>query len=100
MELKPLADRIVVLRAPKAKNAAGLYIPDVATEQSDKGRVLSVGPDVKTVKRGHMVLFAKYSGQEVKADGIPMLIMTEKSIIAVLLDEEHVGTDLDPRVPK
>jgi len=84
MELKPIGNKIVVLRAPKPKNAFGLYIPDLPTEINDKGRVLHVGPAVKNIERGHMVLFAKFAGQEVKVDGIPMLIMTDKDVIATL----------------
>jgi chaperonin GroES len=84
MELKPIGNKLIVLRAPKPKNAAGLYIPDLPTEVNDKGRVLAVGPLVKNIERGHMVLFAKFSGHEVKVDGIPMLVMTDKDVIATL----------------
>ena len=84
MELKPTGNKIIVLRAPKPKNAMGLYIPDLPTEVNDKGRVLAVGSDVKNLERGHMVLFAKFAGQEVKVDGVPMLVMTNKDVIAIL----------------
>jgi len=84
MELKPIGNRIIVLRAPKPKNAAGLYIPDLPTEVNDKGRVLAVGTNVKNIERGHMVLFTKFAGQEVKVDGIPMLVLTDKDVLAVL----------------
>lgn len=84
MELKPIGNRIIVLRAPKPKNAFGLYIPDLPTEVNDKGLVLAVGSDVKNLERGHRVLFGKYAGQEVKVDGIPMLVMRNTDVIAVL----------------
>lgn len=84
MELKPLGKRIVVLRAPKPKNSMGLYIPDLPTEVNDKGRVLAVGPSITNIERGHMVLFAKFAGQEVKVDGVPLLIMTDRDVIAIL----------------
>ena len=84
MELKPMGNRLIVLRAPKPKNAMGLYIPDLPTEVNDKGRVLAVGPDVTDIERGHMILFAKFSGTEVKVDGVPMLVMTDKDVIAIL----------------
>lgn len=84
MELKPIGNRIVVLRAPKPKNAVGLYIPDLPTEVNDKGRVLGVGSAVKDIQRGHMVLFTKFAGQEVKVDGIPMLVLTDNDVIAIL----------------
>lgn len=84
MELKPMGNRLIVLRAPKPKNAMGLYIPDLPTEVNDKGRVLAVGPEITDIERGHMVLFAKFSGIEVKVDGVPMLVMTDKDVIAIL----------------
>lgn len=86
MELIPIGHRIIVLRAPKPKNAMGLYIPDLPTEVNDKGRVLAVGKDVETIVRGHMVLFTKFAGQEVKVDGVPMLVLTDKDVIAILED--------------
>ena len=48
MELKPIGNKIIVLRAPKPKNAFGLYIPDLPTEVNDKGRVLAVVEKVDT----------------------------------------------------
>lgn len=90
MELKPLYDRIIVLRAPKPPHPSGIYIPDVATERSDKGRVLAVGSTVEDVKVGDMVLFVKYSGTEVKVEGVPMLVMTEKEIIAIIEETADV----------
>ena len=88
MELKPLKDRLVVLRSPKPKNSFGLIIPDSPTEINDKGRVLHVGPDVEGVERGHKILFAKFAGQEVKVDGVPMVILTMKDVIAILVETE------------
>lgn len=88
MELKPIGDRLVVLRSPKPKNSFGLYVPEAATEVNDKGRVLAVGPDVEVIERGHKVLFTKFAGQEVKVDGIPMVILFAKDVIALLVETE------------
>lgn len=87
MELKPLGNRIIVLRLEKPKNAFGLYIPDVVTERSDKGRVLAAGPDCEYIKASDKVIFEKYAGFEVKLDGIPMLVMSEDNIMATLSED-------------
>ena len=87
MELQPLKNRIIVLRLEKPKNSFGLYIPDVATERSDKGRVLAAGPDCKYVKKEDKVVFEKFAGFEVKVDGIPMLVMSEDNIMATLSED-------------
>ncbi|WP_407303471.1 co-chaperone GroES [Acinetobacter sp.] len=86
IRLKPLNNRIVVLPLPKPPHASGLYIPDLPTEKSDKGRVLAAGPLCEYVKSGDKVLYAKFSGQEVKVDGVPMLVMTENDIMATLAE--------------
>lgn len=84
MKLKAMNKRLVVLRAPKPANSFGIIIPDLPTEKSDKGRVLSVGSDIEGISEGDMVLFVKYSGVEVKLEGVPMLVMCEGDIIARL----------------
>ena len=87
MELKPLHTRLIVLRLPKPPNPSGIYIPDVVTEKSDKGRVLEAGPKCKHIKKGDKVLFTKYAGTEVKVDGVPILVMTEDDIMARLSED-------------
>jgi chaperonin GroES len=94
MNLKPLADRVIV-RAHEAedKTAGGLYIPDTAKEKPQQGEVVAVGPgkmsdDGKTiameVKVGDKVLYGKYSGTEVKVAGEEYLIMRESDIFAIV----------------
>ncbi|MBE0644770.1 MAG: co-chaperone GroES [Bacteroidetes bacterium] len=94
MNLKPLADRVIV-RALEAeeKTAGGLYIPDSAKEKPQQGEVVAVGPgrtgeDGKTiameVKVGDKVLYGKYSGTEVSVEGTDYLIMRENDIFAIV----------------
>ena len=92
--LRPLDDRIVVERMEaEAKTSGGIILPDAAKEKPQKGKVIAVGagklldsgkratPDVKA---GDTVLFGKYSGSEVKVDGVEYLIMREGDILAKL----------------
>jgi chaperonin GroES len=94
MTIRPLHDRIIVKRLQEIeKTAGGLYIPDTAKEKPVEGRVIAVGsgkiledgtvrkPDVKA---GDKVLFAKYSGSEVKIDGEEHLILREDDLLAVV----------------
>jgi chaperonin GroES len=94
MTIRPLHDRIIVKRLQEMeKTAGGLYIPDTAKEKPVEAKVVAVGtgklledgsvrkPDVKA---GDKVLFAKYSGSEVKIDGEEHLILREDDILAVV----------------
>ena len=94
MTIRPLHDRIIVKRLQETeKTAGGLYIPDTAKEKPVEGKVIAVGsgkilddgtvrkPDVKA---GDKVLFAKYSGSEVKIDGEEHLILREDDLLAVV----------------
>ncbi|MDX9757551.1 MAG: co-chaperone GroES [Bacteroidota bacterium] len=94
MNLKPLADRVIV-RALEAeeKTAGGLYIPDTAKEKPQQGEIVAVGPgkiadDGKKIsmelKVGDKVLYGKYSGTEVTVGGDDYLIMRENDIFAII----------------
>jgi chaperonin GroES len=89
VNVKPLADRVLVEAAPaETKTAGGLIIPDTAKEKPMKGKVIAVGTGKKdepmTVKVGDMVLYGKYSGTELSIDGKDYLIMKESDIYAVI----------------
>ena len=89
MNIKPLADRVLVQpAAAEEKTASGLYIPDTAKEKPQKGTVVAVGNGKKdepmTVKVGYTVLYGKYSGTELSVDGNDYLIMRESDIFAIL----------------
>jgi chaperonin GroES len=94
MNVKPLADRIIIrpLEAEQ-KTAGGIIIPDAAKEKPQRGEVVAVGPGKVSdsgqkvemyVKKGDTVLYGKYSGTEVQIDGSDYLIMRESDILALL----------------
>ncbi len=92
--LKPLSDKVVVQKLePEEKTSGGIYLPDTAKEKPQEGKVVAVGPgsvDDKgqrkpmDVKEGDHVLYAKYSGTEVKLDGQEYLILSERDILAIV----------------
>lgn len=89
LNIKPLADRVVVeAAAAEEKTASGIIIPDTAKEKPQKGKVVAVGNGKKdepmTVKVGDTVLYGKYSGTEVSVDGKDVLIMRESDIFAIV----------------
>lgn len=94
MNVKPLADRIIILPLEaEQKTAGGIIIPDAAKEKPQKGEVVAVGPGrvtdngskiELTLKKGDKVLYGKYSGTEVSIDGKDYLIMKESDVLAVI----------------
>jgi len=96
MKFRPLHDRVVVKRIEaEEKSAGGIIIPDTAKEKPQQGEVIAVGPGGRDetgklipidVKTGDRVLFAKWSGTEVKIDGVEYLIMKESDIMGVLAE--------------
>ena len=94
MHFRPLHDRVVVERIDaEEKTAGGIIIPDTAKEKPQQGEVIAVGPGGRDetgklipidVKVGDRVLFGKWSGTEVKIDGVEYLIMKENDIMGVL----------------
>jgi chaperonin GroES len=96
MKFRPLHDRVVVKRIDaEAKSSGGIIIPDTAKEKPSQGEVTAVGPGGRDeagklieidLKIGDRVLFGKWSGNEVKIDGVELLIMKESDIMGVLTD--------------
>jgi chaperonin GroES len=89
VNVKPLADRVLVEpAAAEQKTAGGIIIPDTAKEKPQKGTVVAVGTGKKdeplTVKVGDQVLYGKYSGTEISVEGKDYLIMRESDILAVI----------------
>ena len=89
MKLKPINDRIVVKPAPaEEKTKVGIIIPDTAKEKPQRGEVVAVGPgkdgNLMTIQVGDVVLYGKYSGQELNYDGNDYLIMREDDVLVVL----------------
>ena len=88
MNIKPLADRVLVLPAPAEEKIGGIIIPDTAKEKPLQGKVVATGNGTKdeemVVKEGDTVLYGKYAGTEVEFDGTKYLIMRQSDILAVL----------------
>jgi chaperonin GroES len=89
VNIKPLADRVLVeAAAAETKTAGGIIIPDSAKEKPQKGTVIAVGTGKKdeplTVKVGDTVLYGKYAGTELQVDGKEYLIMKESDIYAIV----------------
>jgi len=89
MNIKPLADRVLVQPAPaEEKTVAGIIIPDSAKEKPLKGEVIAVGNGTKdeemVLKKGDQVLYGKYAGTEIELDGEKYLIMRQSDILAII----------------
>ena len=94
MKLRPLQDRVLIRRVePVAKTAGGIFIPDTAQEKPMEGEVVAVGPGARDedgklrpidVKAGDRVLFAKWSGTEIKLDGEDLMIMKEAEVMGIV----------------
>jgi chaperonin GroES len=96
MKFRPLHDRVAVKRIEaEAKTAGGIIIPDTVQEKPQQGEIIAVGPGGRDeagklipidVKAGDRILFGKWSGTEVKIDGVEYLIMKESDIMGVLVE--------------
>lgn len=89
LNIKPLADRVIVEpAAAEQKTTGGIIIPDTAKEKPQRGTVVAVGNGKKdepmTVKVGDNVLYGKYAGTEITIDGKEYLIMKESDIYAIV----------------
>jgi len=94
MAYRPLHDRVLIKRvSAETKSAGGLYIPDSAKDKPQEGTIIAVGPGKRqddggirepVVKAGDLVLFGKYTGDEIKLEGEEHIILRESDILAVL----------------
>ncbi len=95
MNVKPLADRILVRRIEEQETRkGGIIIPDTAKEKPQEGAVLAVGPGrwsddggkhfALDIKVGDTVLYSKYGGTEVTVDGEDLLILTSRDVLAIV----------------
>ena len=97
MNVRPLHDRIIVSRLEEGEQkVGGIIIPDSAKEKPQQGKVIAVGAgkvnddgkrNALDVKAGDLILFGKYSGQEIKLDGEEYLIMREDEVLGVVEGE-------------
>jgi chaperonin GroES len=94
MVLKPLGNRVIVEPVEQEDvTIGGIVLPETAKEKPQKGKIIAAGPgdrDEKgkfiemSVKEGEIVLFAKYSGTEIKVDGKKLLILRESDLLAIV----------------
>ena len=88
MNIKPLADRVLVLPAPAEEKVGGIIIPDTAKEKPQHGKIVATGNGTKDeemiLKEGDEVLYGKYSGTELEFEVTKYLIMRQSDILAVV----------------
>ncbi|MBR6263482.1 MAG: co-chaperone GroES [Prevotella sp.] len=88
MNIKPLADRVLVLPAPAEEKVGGIIIPDTAKEKPLKGKIIAAGQGTKdeemVLKVGDTVLYGKYAGTEVELEGEKYLIMRQSDVLAII----------------
>ena len=95
MGIRPLNDKILVLRVEEEeKTSGGIIIPDTAKEKPQEGKIVAVGPGKfddqgkkripMDVKEGDRILFSKYAGTEIKINGVEHIFMKEDDILAVV----------------
>lgn len=93
MNIRPLADRVIVKALPmEEKTKSGIIMPETAKEKPQEGEIVAAGPGKlekgvrieMDVKVGDRVIYSKYAGTEVKYDGVEYLILKESDILAVV----------------
>ncbi len=88
MNIKPLADRVLILPAPAEEKIGGIIIPDTAKEKPLRGKVVATGKGTKdeemVLKEGDEVLYGKYSGTELEYEGTKYLMMRQSDVLAVI----------------
>ena len=88
MNIKPLADRVLILPAPAEEKVGGIIIPDTAKEKPLRGKVVAAGNGTKDeemiLKEGDTVLYGKYAGTELEYEGTKYLMMRQIDVLAVI----------------
>ena len=93
LNIKPLADRVIVAPMELETKSGSIIIPDTAKEKPQQGKIVATGPGTVSdngervapeVKKGDIVLYGKYAGTEVNVDGNDYLILRESDVLAIL----------------
>ena len=88
MNIKPLADRVLILPAPAEEKVGGIIIPDTAKEKPLRGKVVAAGNGTKDeemiLKEGDTVLYGKYAGNELDYEGTKYLMMRQSDVLEVI----------------
>ncbi len=89
-KIQPLGSRVLVRIAPEeTATKSGLFVPDTAKEKPQRGIVAAIGDDKDVIKVevGNRVLFPKYTGAEIRIDGVDFLIIESTDLLAILHDQ-------------
>lgn len=91
MTVKPLGDRVLIKRLEaEEKTKSGIVLPGSAQEKPQMAQVVAVGPGTEEVKmevkEGDKVIFSKYAGNEIKVDGEELILMSQKDILAIVIE--------------
>ena len=88
MNIKPLADRVLILPAPAEEKVGGIIIPDTAKEKPLRGKVVAAGNGTKDeemiLKEGDTAPYGKYAGTELEYEGTKYLMMRQSDVLAVI----------------
>ena len=88
MNIRPLADRVLVKPAPAEEKIGGIIIPDTAKEKPLRGEIVATGKgtkdEVMELKAGDVVLYGKYAGNEIEVEGEKFLMMRQSDVLAVV----------------
>ena len=85
MNFKPLGERVLVKRLEEENTtSSGIIIPDNAKEKPSRGEVVAVGDEVKELTCGNVVVFGKYSGNEISLDGEKYLVINVEDIFGII----------------
>ena len=85
MNIKPLADRVLILPQPaEEKTVGGIIIPDSLKEKQYQGDVVAIGSKVEEISVGDKVLYNKHMGTECESEGVKHLIMRQEDILAIV----------------
>ncbi|MEI7989983.1 MAG: co-chaperone GroES [Chloroflexota bacterium] len=88
VKIQPLGSRVLIRpQEGESITSSGIYIPETAKEKPQKGEVIAIGDDEEIkVKPGQKVMFPKYTGTEIKIDGVEHIIMDADDLLAILKD--------------
>ncbi len=88
MKLQPLADRVLVKPTPAEEKVGGIIIPDTAKEKPLQGKIIATGKGTKDepmeLKEGDVILYGKYSGNEIEFEGEKYLMMRQSDVLAIV----------------
>lgn len=89
--IRPVNDRVIIKRDEASEKVGSIVVPEMAKERPLEGEVVAAGPEAKMIHAGDHVLFGRYSGTEIKHDGVELVIMREDEVLAVVNLVDRTG---------